>query len=113
MIETSFANNETFKFYFQGKSREEDNPSDKAVTVEELDVTENLVDLPRLIFIDEECEDLKVVVDGGQLTRNNKRKRKSKVLPAYRCPLCGKCYNRDRSKHDFSCGYIFLWVSST
>ena len=55
-----------FKFYFQGKSREEeDKPSDKAVTAEELDGIENLVDLPRLMFIDEEFEDLKVVVDGG------------------------------------------------
>ena len=44
---------------------EEDNPSDKAVTIEELDGTENLVDLPKLMFINEECEILKVVVDGG------------------------------------------------
>ena len=43
---------------------EEHNPSDKAVTVEELDSTENLVDFPRLMFINEECGILKVVVDG-------------------------------------------------
>ena len=44
-----------------------------------------LVDLPRLMFIDEECENLKVVVDGGELTRNNGRKKSSEVLQAYRC----------------------------
>ena len=41
------------------------NPSDKAVTVEELDGIENLVDLLKLMFIYEECRILKVVVDGG------------------------------------------------
>ena len=46
----------------------------------------NLVDLPGLImFIDEKCENLKVVVDGRELTRNHNRKRRSEVLQAYRC----------------------------
>ena len=72
--ETSFADNETIKFIFKDIHvfiEEEDNPSDKVVTFEEeldgIDVNGigNLVVLPRLIFIDEECENLKVIVDGG------------------------------------------------
>ena len=63
--------------------------------------------LPRLMFIDEECGNLKAVVDGGQLTRNNNRKRKSEVLQVYRCPLFDKCCRRVCGKYDFSCGYIF------
>ena len=47
------------------------------------------------MFIDEECGNFKVVVDGGQLTRNNNRKEKSEVLRAYRCPIFDKCYKRD------------------
>ena len=53
------------------------------------------MDLLRLMFIDEECGNLKVVFDGGELTRSNNRKRKSEVLQAYRCPLCDKSYRRD------------------
>ena len=34
----------------------------------------NLVDLPRLMFIDEKCRNLKVVVDELDLTRNIDRK---------------------------------------
>ena len=50
---------------------------------EELDAIDidgigNLVDLPRLMFINEKCRDLKVVVDSGWFTRNNNRKRKSR-----------------------------------
>ena len=33
--------------------------------------------VPRLMFIDEECGSLQVVVDGGELTRNKNRKKKS------------------------------------
>ena len=53
--------------------------------------------LPRLMFINEECGNLKVVVNDRYLARNNnrKRKRKSEILQAYRCPLCEKCYSRD------------------
>ena len=43
----------------------------------------NLVDLPRLIFIDEECGKLKVTVYGGELIRNNNRKKRSEVLQSY------------------------------
>ena len=50
---------------------------------EELDAIDidgigNLVDLPRLMFINEKCWNLKVVVDSGWFTRNNNRKRKSR-----------------------------------
>ena len=50
---------------------EEDNPLEKVVIVEEeLDGIGNLEDLPRLAFIDKEYGNLKVFVDGGDLTRN-------------------------------------------
>ena len=61
----------------------------------QLDVIGNLMDLPKLMFIDEECGNLKVVVDNGQFTRNNNRKRKSEVLQAYTCSLYDKCNRRD------------------
>ena len=35
------------------------------------------------MFIDEKCENLKVVVDGGVLTRNINKKKKPVVLQAY------------------------------
>ena len=71
--ETSFANNETFKFYFRRKSRFywRGKPSNKVNTVEEeqngtdTDGIGNLMDLPKLMFIDEEYRNLKAVVDGG------------------------------------------------
>ena len=47
------------------------------------------------MFINEECGNLKVVVDGGELTRNNDRERKSKVLQPYICPLFDECWKRD------------------
>ena len=61
-----------------------------------------------LIFINEECGNLTIVVGGEELTRNNDRKRKSEVLQAYIGPLFEKCLKRDWGKYDFSCGYIFL-----
>ena len=71
--ETSFANNETFKFYFLRRSRFywREKSSNKVNTVEEeqdgINITGigNLMDLPKLMFTDEECGNLKVVVDGG------------------------------------------------
>ena len=71
--EISFANNETFKFYFWRKSRFywRGKPSNKVNTAEEeqdrinITGTGNLMDLPKLMFIDEECGNLKVVIDGG------------------------------------------------
>ena len=79
----------------------EEKLSNKVVTVEEeldeidIDRTGNLMNVPRLLFVDEECGNLGVVVDGGQLTRDNNRKRKSEVLQAYKCPLCEQCFRRD------------------
>ena len=35
------------------------------------------MDLPGLMFINEECGNLILVLDGGEVTRNNDRKRKS------------------------------------
>ena len=64
---------------------EEDNPSDKVAMVEEepgridIDGIGNLVGLPKLMFIDEECGNLKVAVDGVEVTRNNNRKKWSEV----------------------------------
>ena len=41
-----------------------------------VDRSENLEDLPRLLFTDEECGILKIVAAGGKLARNiNKRKK--------------------------------------
>ena len=65
---------------------EEDNHSDKVVMVEEvIDDIGNIVDLPRLMFIYEECGNLKVVADSGKFTRNNNRKKSSEVMQSYRC----------------------------
>ena len=66
---------------------EEDNPF---MVKEELDGTDidgigNLVDLPRLMFIDEEWGNLKVVLDGGELTRNDKKRKSSEVLQVNSC----------------------------
>ena len=45
-------------------TEKEDNPSDKIVIVEEeLQGIKNLQDSPRLVFINEGCEGLKVIVD--------------------------------------------------
>ena len=40
----------------------------------------NLEDSPRLVFVDKECGNLIVVIDGGKLTRNINQKKKSDVL---------------------------------
>ena len=80
---------------------EEDNLSEKIALVEEkvdgidIDDIVNLEDLLRLMLINEECGNPKVVVGGGELTRNINQKKKTDVLQACRCPLCGKCYRRE------------------
>ena len=72
---------------------EEDNPSEKiAIDKEELDgididSIENLEDLLIIGFIHEECVNLKVFVDWGELTRNINKKKKAGILQAYKCPL--------------------------
>ena len=55
----------------------------------------NLEDLQRMVFIHEEYGNLKVFVDGGELTRNINEKKKPGVLQTYRCPLCDKCFRRE------------------
>ena len=63
MRRSSFIFRENYVFI-----EEKDNPSDEVAMVEEeldgidIDVTANLVDLLRLMFIDEECGNLKVVL---------------------------------------------------
>ena len=65
---------------------EEDNLSEKNAIVEEglddidIDDIGNLEDWPRLVFLGEEYENLIVVNDGGELTRNINQKKKSEVL---------------------------------
>ena len=62
------------------------NPSEKYLIVEEgldgidKDDIGNLKDSPRLVIIDEECENLILVNDGGELTRNINQKKTSDVL---------------------------------
>ena len=71
--ETSFAKNKTFKFQFWRKERfySGGRTSNKVDTVEEeqdgidIDAIGNLTDLPKLMFIDEECWNVKVVFNGG------------------------------------------------
>ena len=77
------------------------NPSEKIVIAKEelngidIDDTGNLEDLLRIVFIHEECGNLKVFIDSGELTGNINKKKKPGVLQAYRCPLCDKCYRRE------------------
>lgn len=37
------------------------------------------------MFIDEKCGNFKLVVEGGEHTRNTNKKKKSDILQAYRC----------------------------
>ena len=52
------------------------NPSENGIDINEIG---NLEDSPRFVFIDEECENLTVVNDGGEHTRNINQKKKSGV----------------------------------
>ena len=80
---------------------EENNPSEKIVLVEEeldgidRDDIVNLEDLLRLVLINEECANPKVVVNGEELTRNINQNKKSDALPASKCPLRDKCCRRE------------------
>ena len=60
-------------------------------------------DLLRIVFIPEECGNLKVFVDGGELTGNINKQNEPGILQAYRCPICDKCYRRE------SISSIRLW----
>ena len=61
-------------------------PSEKVIIVEEglaginIDDIGNFEDSPRHVFIDEECEHLIVVNDGGELARQINQNKKSDVL---------------------------------
>ena len=57
----------------------------------DIDDIGNLEDLLRIVFIHEECGNLKVFVDGRELTGNINKKKKPGVLQAYRCPFCDRC----------------------
>ena len=85
-------------FFFFSKNHgfiQEGNPSEKNVIVEEelngidADDIADLQDSPRLVFMDEECENL--IADGRELTRSINQKKKSGVLQ----PLYNKCCRRE------------------
>ena len=62
---------------------EEGNPQTKLIQLRKnkMELIQMVLEtyLPKIIFIDEECGNLKVVFEGGQFTRNNNSKRKSEV----------------------------------
>ena len=64
---------------------EADKPSEKVVIAEEelnhfdIDGIENLEGFPRLVFVNEECGNLKVVNDGGELTGYINQEKKSDI----------------------------------
>ena len=84
----------------------------------DIDEIGDLENLPRFVFIDEECGNLKVVNDGGELTRNINQKKKSDVsqepVDVHSVTNIGESissvtmYNfvNQLGKHDFSCGSI-------
>ena len=85
-------------FYKKHGFIEEDKPSENVVIVEEelnrfdIDGIENLENLPRFVFINKECGNLKVVNDDEELTRNINQKKKLDVSQiACWCSLCEKC----------------------
>ena len=91
MEETTIRDNDYFLVLFSKKIMI---PLKKKTTLQngfDIDGNGNLKDSPRLVFIDEECENLNVVADGGELIRNSNKKKKPVVLQGYRCPLCDKC----------------------
>ena len=71
-----------FQFYFFKNHGfiERRNPSEKNVKVEEELNCIDIKDSPILVFIDEECGNLIVANDGGELTRNINQKKKSDAL---------------------------------
>ena len=51
----------------------------------------SMEDLFILVTINEECENLNLVVDGRELTKNINKKKKPGVLQTCRCTVCDKC----------------------
>ena len=80
---------------------EENNPSKFFLIIKEelegihIDDIGNSEDLLRIVFMHEECANLKVFVYDGELTRNINKKKKPVVLQAGRCPLCDNVYRRE------------------
>ena len=64
MRRSSFIFEET-RFYWRGKRSNKVNAVEKEQDGIHINGIRNLMDLPKLMFIDEECGNLKVVVDGG------------------------------------------------
>lgn len=52
---------------------------------------ESVENLFILVTINEECENLKLVVDGRELTKIINKKKKPGALQTYRCTVCDKC----------------------
>ena len=69
-------------------------------TPEELDGIDkvdigNFLNLLRLVLINKECWNPKVVIDCVEIARNINQDKKPDVLQTCRCPLCDKCYWRE------------------
>ena len=84
-----------FSKKYQDLIEEDHCPEKVVIDDEELDGvnindTENLDDLPRFVFIDEECVNLKVVNIMENLLEVLTKRKKSDVLQACRCSLCDK-----------------------
>ena len=92
MEETMFEDNDYVLLVFIEKG----NPSEKVVILEEdlddidIDSIASLEDLPKLVFIDEKCRNLKVIVDDVKLTKKINKKKKTDFLQTCRYPLCHK-----------------------
>ena len=102
-------------FYKKHGFIEEDKPSENVVIVEEelnrfdIDGIENLENLPRFVFINKECGNLKVVNDDEELTRNINQKKKLDVSQiACWCSLCDKCKRKFFFDNHVA---IILWIS--
>ena len=65
----------------------------------DIDNTGNMEGLLKIVFIHEECGNVELIVDGGEITSNISKQKKPDVLQAQRCPLCDKSYRR---------GYFFV-----
>ena len=93
---------------------EEDKPLENVAIVQEeltcldIDGIENLENLPRFVFINKECGNLKVVND-EELRRNINQEKKLHILQiACWCSLCDKCKRKYFFDNDVA---IILWIS--
>ena len=77
----------------------EDDPLEKNVTGEldgiDTDDIGNVEGLLRIVFIHEECGNLKVFAGDEELTRHINENKKPGTLQTYRCPLCDKYFMRE------------------